>query len=103
MNRPDYRFLDFFRDADLLIFDAQYTLAEAVHHKEDWGHSSNIIAVELAIRSGVKHLCLFHLEHTHSDEELAQMHEDSKNYAQFYAAASTMKITLAYDGLVVTV
>ncbi|PIU66935.1 MAG: hypothetical protein COS85_02700 [Armatimonadetes bacterium CG07_land_8_20_14_0_80_59_28] len=99
MHRPNYRFLDFYRDADVLVFDAQYTLADAVHHKEDWGHSSNIIAVELAVQSGVKHLCLFHLEHTHSDETLHQMFEDTKGYAEFFSGDSTMKISLAYDGL----
>jgi len=41
---------EFFHHADLLIFDAMYSLAEAVSVKEDWGHSSNIVAVELARR-----------------------------------------------------
>ena len=44
----DYPFVEFFRDADLLIFDAQYSLADQISIKEDWGHSSNMIAVELA-------------------------------------------------------
>ena len=40
-------FATFFRDADLVIFDAMYSLAEAIWVKEDWGHSSNIVGVEL--------------------------------------------------------
>ena len=40
-------FADFFRDADLVIFDAMYSLADAISIKEDWGHSSNIVGVEL--------------------------------------------------------
>ncbi|HEX7788639.1 MAG TPA: MBL fold metallo-hydrolase, partial [Methylomirabilota bacterium] len=36
-------FVQFFRDADLVIFDAQYSLADAVSVKEDWGHSSNVV------------------------------------------------------------
>jgi hypothetical protein len=30
-------FVAFFKDADLLIFDAQYSLAEAEPVKRDWG------------------------------------------------------------------
>ena len=43
-----YPFVEFFRDADLLIFDAMYSLADSISVKEDWGHSSNMVAVELA-------------------------------------------------------
>ena len=34
-------------DADLVIFDAMYSLADAISVKADWGHSSNIVGVEL--------------------------------------------------------
>ena len=44
----------FFKDADLVIFDAMYSLAETVSVKEDWGHSSNVFAVELAQAARVK-------------------------------------------------
>jgi len=43
----DYPFLEFYKDADLLIFDAQYNLTDAIFTKADWGHSSNIISWEL--------------------------------------------------------
>ena len=33
--------IEFFRDADLLVFDSQYTFIEGVE-KEDWGHSSHV-------------------------------------------------------------
>ena len=45
--RETERFVDFFRDADLVIFDAMYSLAEAISVKADWGHSSNVVGVEL--------------------------------------------------------
>src|SRR5262249_25393294 len=48
-----YPFVEFFHDADVLIFDAMYSLADQVSVKEDWGHSSNLIAVELALAAGV--------------------------------------------------
>ena len=31
-------FVDFFDEADLIIFDTMYTFAEALTMKEDWGH-----------------------------------------------------------------
>ncbi len=40
-------FIEFFRAADLVIFDAMYALADAISVKADWGHSSNIVGVEL--------------------------------------------------------
>jgi ribonuclease BN (tRNA processing enzyme) len=55
----NYPFLEFARNADLLVFDAQYRLMDHIWYKQSWGHSSNIVGVELAVRSGVKRLCLY--------------------------------------------
>ncbi|MDA8125346.1 MAG: MBL fold metallo-hydrolase [Deltaproteobacteria bacterium] len=94
-----YPFIDFFRDADLLIFDAQYSLAEAIGMKETWGHSSNLIAVELAVRTGVRRLCLFHSEPTWDDEALDHFLNETRAYLQIYDPASPLQIDLAWDGL----
>ena len=61
------RFVDFFRAADLVVFDAMYSLADAISVKADWGHSSNIVGVELCQMAGVRHLCLFHHEPVFDD------------------------------------
>jgi len=97
--QKDYPFLDFFRDADVLVFDAQYKLIEAIEIKENWGHSSNLVAVELAVRSGVKRLCLFHSEHTFDDIALDKFLDDTRKYARLYAPDSPLQIDLSYDGL----
>lgn len=55
-------FVEFFREADLIVFDAMYSLADAVSLKEDWGHSTNIVGVQLCQRAIVKRLALFHHE-----------------------------------------
>lgn len=99
--REDYPFLDFFRDADVLIFDAQYDLIDAIHVKENWGHSSNIIAVELSVKAGVKHLCLYHNEPTMDDEQLDKFLDDTRRYLVMYAEGHPLNISLAYDGLVI--
>jgi phosphoribosyl 1,2-cyclic phosphodiesterase len=95
----DYRFIGLFQDADLLIFDAQYPLADAIGMKETWGHSSNLLAVELSVRAGVKRLCLFHSEPTSGDEALDRFLADTRDYLKIHDPSSPLRIDLAYDGL----
>ncbi len=64
-------FVEFFRDADLVIFDAMYSLADAISVKADWGHSSNIVGVELCQMARAKHLALFHHEPANDDAAIA--------------------------------
>jgi phosphoribosyl 1,2-cyclic phosphodiesterase len=58
------------RDADILIYDAQYTPEEYEHHR-GWGHSTWREAVELARSANVKQLILFHHDPLRTDEQLA--------------------------------
>lgn len=103
--RRDYPFLGFIRDADLLIFDAQYSLDEAVSVKEDWGHSSNVIGVDLAHRANVRTLCLFHHEPNYDDDRLQQILDEAIEYAkQFHGyVPNNVEILSAYDGLEIEV
>lgn len=94
----DYPFVDFCKGADLLIFDAQYSLRDALVAKENWGHSSNLVGVELAVISEVRRLCLFHSEHTGDDEGLARFLADTRKYAEIYGQG-LLEVELAYDGL----
>jgi len=99
-----YPYLDFIRGADLLIFDAQYSLQEAIDSKENWGHSSNMTGIELAINARVRHLMLFHSEPTVSDETLYRILQESLKYADLYSKTLDMpceapEVSMAYDGL----
>ncbi|MDD5170186.1 MAG: MBL fold metallo-hydrolase [Syntrophales bacterium] len=96
---PFYPFLDFIDGADLLIFDAQYTLVDAIGVKENWGHSNNIVGVELAVEGKVKRLCLFHNEHTCDDNDFDQFLADTRAYLAIHAPTNPLEIDLAYDGL----
>jgi ribonuclease BN (tRNA processing enzyme) len=98
-DKETYPFLSFFRNADLLIFDTQYALLDAIYMKEDWGHSSNMIAVELAIRSKVRHLCMYHSEPAYGDAALDKILRDTVKYASIYDDSYPLKISLGYDGL----
>ncbi|MBW2103353.1 MAG: MBL fold metallo-hydrolase [Deltaproteobacteria bacterium] len=66
---------EFFKGADLLIHDAQYTLAEYETTKTGWGHSAMEHAVNAAARAGVKRLALFHHEPLRTDAELDELSE----------------------------
>ncbi|NPU83748.1 MAG: MBL fold metallo-hydrolase [Syntrophaceae bacterium] len=100
-NRHAEDIVEFYRDADLLIFDAQYNLLDAIDTKENWGHSSNLTGVELAVRAGVKRLCLFHTEHSYPDEMIEQFHQDTRKYLKIHAESHPLEILAAYDGLLI--
>ena len=94
----DKGFVKFFNEADLLIMDAQYSFAEANSIKEDWGHSNNIIAVELSGMAKVKTLCLFHQEPVLDDFQLQKFLEDTNEFSQL-AEFRPENIIMAQDGL----
>lgn len=92
-------FVEFFREADLVIFDAMYSLAEAVSVKEDWGHSSNIVGVELCQRAGARHLMLFHHEPANDDATLDEVLNDARRLEELTRGERALRISAAYDGL----
>ncbi|HVU37512.1 MAG TPA: MBL fold metallo-hydrolase [Opitutales bacterium] len=106
---PDYPLLKFYANADLLVFDAMYSLEEAVYSKADWGHSSNVIGVELAARAQVRRLALFHHDPHSGDAELEETQFNTRMYAELYHQEMgrklngpekfPMEIVGAYDGL----
>nr|MBF0221789.1 MBL fold metallo-hydrolase [Desulfobulbaceae bacterium] len=61
---------DFVTGADFLIFDTQYTQEEYEGSKVGWGHSPMEFAVQLAARSQVKKMALFHHEPMRTDKQL---------------------------------
>ena len=105
----DEHFVDFFQSADVLIFDGQYTPAEAASSKLNWGHSDPITAVELSLRAQVKKLILFHHEPGYTDRQIEQIYQSAVqhlNDQQAIAhtqprAALPLSIAMAYDGLIV--
>ena len=85
----------FYRNADLLVHDTQYTHKEYLAGKIGWGHSSFEWAINSAHKSGVKHLVLFHHDIMRSDDEF------DKLLAMYKAALkgkTDMQITIAQEG-----
>jgi phosphoribosyl 1,2-cyclic phosphodiesterase len=94
-----YPFVPFFRGADLLIFDAMYSLADSISVREDWGHSSNMVAVELAQMAKVKHLVLFHHEPMYDDRTIETVLGETRRYEEISRTGAPLTVSSAYDGL----
>jgi len=92
-------FAAFFRGADLVIFDAMYALAEAISIKADWGHSSNIVGVELCQMARAKHLMLFHHEPANNDATLEGLLKEARRFEELTRGDQPLKVSAAYDGL----
>lgn len=65
--------LEFMRDVDILIHDAQYT-PEDYARKRGWGHSCYLDTVRCAIEAGVRSLYLFHLDPNYDDRAVEELH-----------------------------
>ena len=89
----------FFKDADAVIFDAQYGLRDSFESKADYGHSSAMIGVDFARRAGVKKLLLTHHEPTYSDEQLQEIQETATSYQDQDHSLPTCEVIVAYEGL----
>ena len=93
------RFVEFFRGADLVIFDAMYSLADAITVKADWGHSSNVVGVELCQRAGARHLCMFHHEPVFDDAAIEAVLGETRRLEEITRSTSRLQVSAAYDGL----
>jgi phosphoribosyl 1,2-cyclic phosphodiesterase len=94
-----YPFVEFYRNADLLIFDAMYSLGDTVSVKEDWGHSSNVVAVELAQAAQAKRLALFHHEPVLDDRMIEVVLADTVRFEWISRRDGKVEVISAYDGL----
>ena len=92
-------FVEFFREADLVIFDAQYSLADAISVKEDWGHSSNVVGVEMCQLARARRLCLYHHEPIFDDERIAALLAETRRLEEITRGDHRVEIHAAYDGL----
>jgi anti-anti-sigma factor len=93
------RFVALFRDADLVIFDAMYSLADSVSIREDWGHASNVAGVELCQKAGARRLVLFHHEPANDDAAITRLLQDARRLEQLTRGGAPLDVVAAYDGL----
>lgn len=99
-DNPAQPFVEFFQDADLVIIDAQFSLAES-QSKRSWGHSSAVVGVELAAHANAKRLALFHHDPNSSDAALDHLLRVGREYAANPPLASKsghLEVFLAREG-----
>jgi phosphoribosyl 1,2-cyclic phosphodiesterase len=91
---------EFFRGADILVHDTQYTHKEYVAGKLDWGHSTFDYAINAAHRAGVKKLLLFHHDPLRTDAELTRFEAIFRGALR---GKSDMEVLMAREGMTVEV
>jgi phosphoribosyl 1,2-cyclic phosphodiesterase len=96
-NEENEKVLRFFKDADILIHDAQYTADEFQNHL-GWGHSSYEYTIEAACHAGVKKLVFSHHDPNRTDEELKTLEEKYSNEVKSKPLTS---IIMAREGLTI--
>ena len=84
------------------IFDAMYSLADAISVKDDWGHSSNVVGVELCQLARAKHLVLFHHEPAYDDATHRALWRETRRLEEITRGDHPVEVTAAYDGLEMT-
>jgi len=100
---PPYRkatefdgFVEFCRNADVLIHDAQY-LERDLPHKHGWGHSLVSQACKLALKAEVRQLILYHHDPDRTDAELDAIQENARGWLNGHN--TRIACAVAYEGL----
>jgi len=78
--------VEFFRGVDLLVHDAQYT-PEEYEGKRGYGHSTEIMAAEVAKDSQAGKLLLFHFDPFHRDHVVDEQEKSAREIFPETAAA----------------
>jgi phosphoribosyl 1,2-cyclic phosphodiesterase len=92
----DQRLIDFVKDVDVLVIDAQYNDREYQKHV-GWGHGCLDDVVALAILANVKRLFLFHHDPGHDDAEVSRMVAWARQLA--VEKQSAIRIEAAREGI----
>jgi len=92
-------FVELFRDADVVVFDGMYSLSDSMSIKADWGHSSNIVGVELCQMAAARHLVLFHHEPLNDDATIERILAETRRYEELSRTGVALRVSAAYDGM----
>ena len=90
--------LNLFKDADILIHDAQYNLDD-YEKKRGWGHSCYIDAINTAINANVKELYLFHHDPNYDDASIEAIHKHSNEIIK--ERGSSLVCHIAKEGMTI--
>lgn len=82
---------DHAQNADVLIYDAQYT-PEEYASKQGWGHSTYVEAARTAKDANVKKLILFHHDPGHDDKFMEQIVQQARQHFENTEAAAQGRV-----------
>jgi phosphoribosyl 1,2-cyclic phosphodiesterase len=88
------------QNADVLIYDAQYSPEQLASTRKGWGHSSWLEAVKVARESKVANLMLFHHDPDSSDRTIdGYLSAARQEFPATWAATEGMSINLSDRGV----
>lgn len=98
--------LKYYQNADMILFDAQYTMKEVLN-KINWGHCTAQVGVDLCLREKIKELVLVHYDPTYDDKTIDDVSKLVQNYYEdSYSQIleenpkqQPLKIVWGYEGL----
>lgn len=79
-----------YHGAHTMVFDAQYTLSEAIE-KVDWGHAAATIGLDVALRERIGKVVFMHHDPAASDDDVARAIRQTEDYLK-YARKEIRKI-----------
>ena len=88
------KIINFIKNADIVIHDAQYT-EEEYSKKHGWGHTCYEDAIKMTENTNIKKLAFYHHEPSRTDSQIQALEENYKKY-------SSVEIMMAKEGLVLT-
>lgn len=97
-----------YENADVMLFDAQYTMMEAVE-KMNWGHSAAPIGLDIGLRENIKLVLFAHHDPGATDDKIVDAERQTRDYLAAYTeqqrrAGKTVrdiKWAFAHEGQVV--
>ena len=95
-NIDTLKYRNFYANADILIFDAMFSVRESFI-REDWGHSSALIGADMASEANVKRLLLFHHDPASSDREIDRIRRETEEYLE--RQGRSLEVIVAKEGL----
>jgi phosphoribosyl 1,2-cyclic phosphodiesterase len=93
-----------YRNADLMYFDAQYTLPELAE-KANWGHSASQLGLDIAFRENIRRVIFAHHDPGASIDQIQNLQNETQAYydlkTQKSEGVGSVSWEFAYDGLTV--
>ena len=90
-------FSDYFREADLLVMDGQYSVEDAVK-RSGWGHTAMLTAIDCAMEWKIKHLVVTHHEPGYGDDKIWEVFANAQKYLQEKKNSRHLTLDIAQEG-----